>query len=189
MVTRLDILLSERGKRRTDLETLIRQRYLDLALHIPGGCDLEPQALLAALAWQESTFGLHGGQSRVERAYCRGGTYYDGSSEVRDLWACYGSCAAASWSSWQILYVAAFELGFDLPPWRLFDDHIAFEWVIRYLDKRVLSKGATTVEDFADAYNSGTHRDSIVPVDYIKSFAQHYARCVALLQAGQPVGP
>ena len=89
--------------------------------------DLGGEALLAALATQESDFGLLGGRSRVEPAYQPGGGIY--RKHVIDLYADYGDAAASSWSSWQIMFVAAWEIGFRGPPWALWDDQVAIKWV------------------------------------------------------------
>jgi hypothetical protein len=108
---------------------------------------------------------------------------------MQAIYAAFGDAGASSWSSFQILYVAAWELGCDLAPWMLHDDATALTWVIRHLDRRVFTAGARTVAEIADAYNSGSHTDGNVPAEYIASFIVHYNFCLDRLARGLALGP
>jgi hypothetical protein len=88
---------------------------------------------------------------------------------VRRRWDRWGLESAASWSPWQILYHTAADLGYEGMPHRLHDPDIARPWVER-LVARIIARGATTPEQIADAWNSGTHKDNIVPHEYIEKF-------------------
>lgn len=81
--------------------------------------------------------------------------------------------SAASWSPWQILYHTAVEQGYNDLPFKLHDPLVAERVVKKRLTALAL-KGATTVEQFADAWNSGSFRDSIVPAKYIADVLAAY---------------
>lgn len=81
--------------------------------------------------------------------------------------------SAASWSPWQILYHTAVEQGFDGLPHKLHDPLVAEPFVKRRLTKIAL-RGAVKVEHFADAWNSGSFRDSIIPAKYIADVVRAY---------------
>jgi len=168
------------------LPDIIRRHAAEL--RTPIGSDIGPARLLIAIAKVESSFGVHGGRLRVEPAYLPAsrlpGTH-DGPlfrRHVRDLFALYGDAACGSWSSWQIMYPTAWELGFRGEPWDLFDDEKAIVWVCAYLNVRAFGRGAKTLADMADAYNSGDHRDRFVPTRYIEEIQHHYD------QAGRDMG-
>lgn len=81
--------------------------------------------------------------------------------------------SAASWSPWQILYHTAVEQGFDGLPHKLHDPLVAEPLVKKRLTKIAL-RGAVKVEHFADAWNSGSFRDSIIPAKYIADVVRAY---------------
>ena len=126
--------------------------------------------LLVALAEVESSFAYHS-RPRHERAYDRGGKYFN-----VDLNRLYGSFAACSVSSFQIMYPVAVELGLptSVAPWELHRDCVAMPWVLAYIDKRILSRGWNTLETFADAYNTGDASDENVPTKYVEKFVRAY---------------
>ena len=80
---------------------------------------------------------------------------------------------AASWGPWQILYHTAADLGFAGAPWELWTDAASRPWVMKRLEV-IGRQGAATVEQFADAWNSGDFRDDRVPAVYIRSVAAAY---------------
>ena len=138
-------------------------------------------ALLGALAEVESSFGVHN-QARFERAYNYGGSLCN--VDQKEKLYQWGAWAACSYSSFQIMYPTACELGFDVKPWLrspgdLFDDEVAIHFVLRYIQRRIIDRGAKTVREFGDAYNSGNHRDHIVPIEYMNKFDYHYAGVLA----------
>lgn len=92
---------------------------------------------------------------------------------MQDLLDTYGSIAACSYGPWQILYVAAWELGYREHPLYLWDGYISIIWVLAKLNK-IWQGGADTVDKILDAYNSGTHKDKIVPESYINRFWSFY---------------
>lgn len=130
----------------------------------------DPARLLGAIATVESAFGKYN-VPKHERAFDFGGRLFN-----RELWLKWGSIQACSFSSWQIMFPVAVELGFDKNrhPCELSDDSIAIHWVIEYLKKRVFDRGAKTIREVADAYNSGSFKDSIVPFEYIGKVIQAY---------------
>lgn len=168
----------ERGK---ELDPLIRMAGPALEAG-----DVNGTALLAALAWKESSFGRDGGHPRIEPAYRPNGALH--RAHVPALYALYGDCAAASWSSWQIMFPTAVELGYAGEPWGLWEDRTAVLWVIAYIE-RAVKRGAATVEQIADAYNSGSHKDRFVPEAYVRGLRSHYDRMVRQLEADAPLGP
>jgi hypothetical protein len=130
----------------------------------------DPERLLLALVDVESASGRFA-IPRHEASFDYGGRWYN-----KDLARRWGAWAACSYSSFQIMYPVAVELGFDpeRSPGDLNDDDIAVHWAIAYINRRILDKGAKTIKDFADAYNSGSHRDAFVPTAYCDKFAKAY---------------
>lgn len=141
-------------------------------LEVPADSRIDGRKLLHALARQESTSGRDGGHARVEKAYQPGGGLH--RRHVVELFAAYGDAAVASWSSWQIMYPTAWELGMRGQPWDLWDDGEAGKWVVRFIERRAFRKGARTVREVADAYNSGTHRDAFQPKRYMDRVERFY---------------
>lgn len=115
---------------------------------------------------------------RFEPSYAPGGYYHESSQHVRDAYTCYGRDAACSFSNFQILYIAALELGYAGPPRALDKDSFALPFVIKYVNKRCLERGADTPEEVADAYNSGSYTDSHKPEAYMKRFRMHYDKAL-----------
>jgi hypothetical protein len=126
--------------------------------------------LLKAIAMVESSFGLIA-VPKHEKAYDWGGTYFR-----KDLWFKHGSLVAMSYSSFQIMYGVAVELGFDenRHPCELNDDEVAIYFVVDLIRKRILARGAQTLQQVADAYNSGSFKDGIIPSIYIAKFMDAY---------------
>lgn len=134
------------------------------------------QALLMALASVESDFGAWN-VPRAEPSYMPGGRYYRSDDSQKQAYREWGALACCSYSSFQIMHPTARELGFaiDRCPLDLWFDDIAIYFVIEYIRKRILERGANSVEAFGDAYNSGNHRDQNIPVGYIEKFKAAYA--------------
>lgn len=131
---------------------------------------MDGEICLKALATVESSYGIYN-IPRHEKAYDLGGIY---SKSYKPLLIKYGAMAACSWSSFQIMYPVAYELGFQGDPIELQNDELAIMWVMEYIRKRILDKGCSRLQDFADAYNSGTFRDKLIPEDYITKFMKAY---------------
>ena len=158
---------------REKLDQLIAERHHELHTHD----GLRPAAILHALAEVESDHGARSLASLHEQAYCYGGVYFKGPNgeDLRQLSRVFG-CLAHS-SSWQILYIAAFEEGYRGDPCALRDDAIALPVVIRYLNRRFLDRyPRITTTGLADAYNSGRPDDSNIPKDYVAKFDEAYRR-------------
>lgn len=135
-------------------------------------------AALAALAEIESRFGERN-VPKYEAGYDWRGKYASSA-----LLSKFGAMAACSWSSWQLMYPVAVELGCTLRPHDLQNDEVAILWVMEYIDKRIIQKGCTSMIQFFDAYNSGSFRDSIVPGEYIDKGLKSYATVVARRNLG-----
>lgn len=140
-------------------------------IQLPTGCVLVPQRILWSLAEVESSLGKRAEFSRVERSYLPGGKYYN-----QELYYRYGAAACSSWGVWQVMYPTAVEQGYDGTPWGLLDVYANCICAIRYLNTRAFTQTspAMTIEEVADAYNSGTHRDEIRPYEYIAKLRQAY---------------
>lgn len=135
-----------------------------------------PTALLGALAEVESSFGAMN-IARFEKAYSIKGRYF--TADQRQRWNEWGDLASCSYSSFQIMYPTACELGFDSDPWKrnpteLFNDVEAMPSVIQYIKKRMLTQGVQSVGEFADAWNTGNARDANIPTVYVMRFVQAY---------------
>lgn len=144
--------------------------------------------LLRAIAHVASTGGLNN-WPRVEVAYLpKGATFtiqgrvitWTGTAFTEEASRRYFGLpeesrlgSAASWSPWQILYHTAVEQGYDGLPHKLHDPLVAEPLVKKRLTKIAL-RGAVKVEHFADAWNSGSFRDSIIPAKYIADVVRAY---------------
>lgn len=151
------------------LRQLINEKASELQIQ---NRNIDPKALLAALLFCESSMGQNT-EPRVEPAYLPGGVYFD-NELVQEAYQRYGQAAAASYGPWQILYITALELGFDGTPEELADPATNLEFVIKYLNQRAFKRGAHTLSQIADVYNSGFHLDRNIPVDYIRKCVRAY---------------
>lgn len=134
----------------------------------------DAECLLTAIATVESDYGQFN-IPRHEPAYDVGGVYFKKSQLVRDNWKKYGAMAACSWSSFQIMFIVAAELGFPGSPIQLWDDETAIHWVTEYIQKRILSKGVVTTKEFAIAYNAGSPKSiNASAIKYAEKFGNEY---------------
>lgn len=131
---------------------------------------LDGECILRAIAMNESAYGTYN-VPKYEKAYDLGGVY--GSKE---LWRKYGAWAACSYSSWQIMYPTALELGFNGSPADLWRDGTAIYYVVELILRRSIRKGAKSIQDIFDAYNSGSFRDNIIPQEYIDRGVKNYKK-------------
>jgi len=143
---------------------------------------VDPEALLWAV-YECEKYTKRYKTPRFEPAYAPGGIYFRNSSMVRREYAKWGSHAACSYSNFQIMFIVARELGYDAPPLALDKDSVALPYVVRYINERIIAQpGVETVENVADAYNSGTHLDDIKPHRYIDKFVRKYAQHLTRLE-------
>ena len=134
--------------------------------------DVDFDALLYAIGGVESSFGKWFGP-RHEKAYCRGGRYFD-----RKLTRKYNCLAHCSYGYWQVMYANAARINARVEPSLMLDPLHALPITIGWM-QHVVGRGAVTVRDIADAWNSGSHRDAIVPVRYIEKVERLYAARVS----------
>lgn len=135
-------------------------------LHLPAGID--GAQLLWAISGNETSFGQRN-VPRHEQAYCYGGRYCD-----KSLSAKYGCLAHCSLGPWQLMATNA--IGFS-PYELLTDPDIAAHATINFLNRVILDgQGAKTLEEIADAYNSGNFRDANVPQKYIAELLENYKK-------------
>jgi hypothetical protein len=163
------------------LDDLIALRAPDL---IPAQ-GINPLALLHAIAEQETGHGARRFASKHEKGYCYGSTMYQGPNggPLRQATWTYGCLAHSSFGTWQVMFIVAAELGFDGDPVKLRDDDVCIEYVVRLLNRRILGKyQRPTLAAIADAYNSGSATDAIVPTEYIAGIEKHYAKWLNTLE-------
>lgn len=133
--------------------------------------------LLWAIAGNESAFGKLRLFVRPESVYMPpNGMYYKRSEVVRSLWKTYGVLASSSLGTFQLMYVTAYELGFREHPIRLQEDEIGASWAMKLIMDRIISRGAATLMEVLDAYNSGWHLDTNVPKAYMERGCAFYER-------------
>jgi hypothetical protein len=135
-------------------------------LHVPPTID--PVAILRAIAQHELRRLGRWRASLHELSYCYKGKYHTPAMERHDfLWGC---AAHSSWGPWQIMFPTALLRGYEGDPVRLRDPVVSGPYVAAHINARVLDRfNDETVEDVFDAWNSGTARDSIDPVEYKKA--------------------
>jgi hypothetical protein len=134
----------------------------------PTLCGISP---LQALALKESNYGSNN-IPRYETSYGPGGPYYN-VTHVQQLYKKYGKDACCSYSSFQIMFITAWELGYQNSPDKLTQDEIAIEFVIKMINQRIMKYGPISLDQIFDAYNSGSFKDKYIPKEYI-SEAKHY---------------
>lgn len=156
---------------------MIKRLIEEHAEHLDVPESLDGEALLWAV-YRCEKYTKGNKVPRFEAAYAPGGVYYNRSTQVRDLFNTWGSWAACSFSDFQILYVTAVELGYEGPPLALDRNDVAIPFVVKFINLRILAKGATSPEEVADAYNSGTFRDDIKPWKYMQKFRRMYDRAL-----------
>jgi hypothetical protein len=139
---------------------------------------------MAAIKRVESSDG-HNNYPRFEAAYAPKGETFTVQGHlitgtgacwnaiVAKRWAQYGMASACSFSSYQILAHTAMDIGFADVPWALWDDRIAATYVRRKI-LGIIGMGATTIEQLADAWNSGSFKDGIIPTKYIADVRAAY---------------
>lgn len=149
----------------------------------------DPLALIAALAEVESDFGV-ANRPRYERQYDQGGFLYNRSKEQQERIIQWGAWAACSYSSFQIMYSTACELGYDRAPWTrspgdLFNDETAVIFVVEYIKRRILDRGAKSIKEFAIAYNGGNPKAvNNMTLQYAQKFDHRYAGVLARRNLG-----
>jgi hypothetical protein len=138
------------------------------ALKVPEG--IAGEQLLWALAGNESRFGVEC-SPRHERGYCHGGKYFD--PELTSLWGCLAHC---SYGPWQVLYPNISRGGNVNPLDAARRPEITASAAVRFLNEIIFGREkAATIQQVADAYNSGDWRDQIVPGGYIDGLVKNYA--------------
>lgn len=157
---------------------MIKQLIEEHAPLVQAPKDINPAALLWAIYFCEK-YTKGNRVPRLEAAYQPKGYYYEHSEAVRAEYERWGDYAACSYSNFQILYVTARELGFQGPPLALDRDSVAIRFVVELLNRRIFGRGAKTVEQVADAYNSGSFRDQHQPIAYIQKFVKFYEKANA----------
>jgi hypothetical protein len=128
-------------------------------------------SLLQTLALKESNYGSNN-VPRYEPSYGPGGPYYN-VTHVQRLYSKYGKDSCCSYSSFQIMFITAWELGYKGTPDKLAQDDIAIEFVIKMINQRIMKYGPINLDKIFDAYNSGSFKDKYIPREYI-SEAKHY---------------
>jgi len=141
---------------------------------------MDEERLLATIAMVESASGRNN-LPRLEASFLpRGqnltmqGRYIQGTGRWVDdrlmaKFEKYGPATACSFGPWQLMYATALTLGYDGPPWMLWDPDVS-EPYARKLLRRIIASGADTPEKVADAWNSGTWKDGYRPSAYIRKF-------------------
>ena len=156
--------------RQATLKQIIEYHGPIIDLWLPS--NISGTQLLGAIAENESTFGLHR-FSKHEVSWDQGGKYFQ-----KNLWDKWGSDASCSRSSFQVMYpvcVMEYGLSSDVAPQLLDDDHVAVMYVCKYI-KRKFDGGANTLNLIFDAYNSGSHRDTVTEkvANYIAKGLKNY---------------
>ena len=122
--------------------------------------DVDFEALLWAIGGVESSFGRWN-VPRHEAAYHRGGRYFDRKLDRR-----HGCLAHCSYGPWQVMFPNVIAIKKQVEPALMLDPLHALPITVEWM-RRVVRRGANTPTKIADAWNSGSHRDSIVPRKYI----------------------
>lgn len=136
---------------------------------------VDPQIFLAAFSLNESSGG-YDKKACFEKAYAPGGKYCTGKQY--ELWNEYGNRASCSYSSFQLMFICFYEMGFAPTPLQAGNDEYALPVVVKFFNKRVLKRTLNFLCQAGDAYNSGNTRDNNVPEEYIKKLLKHYHKAI-----------
>ena len=140
--------------------------------------EVNPIILLRAIAHIESSYGIHN-YPRFEKSwYVYGGNFkrlIEKDLRPLDLVFRYGANVACSFSSFQILYWTARDMGFRDDPIYLMKDTEAIPYVVKYCNWKL--RTAKNIDEFADMYNSGAI-DKYVPKFYIIKFKTKYEELI-----------
>ena len=138
------------------------------AVKTPEG--ISGEQLLWALSGNESTFGINCAP-RHEAGYCHGGKYFDPS--LTSIWGCLAHC---SYGAWQVMYPNISSGGGIDPIAAIRQPEIGANAAVQFINRNILGREkATTLQQIADAYNSGDWRDRNVPGRYIADLVKNYA--------------
>jgi hypothetical protein len=163
------------------LDDLIALRAPDL---IPAQ-GINPAALLHAIAEQETGHGARRLASKHEKGYCYGSVMYQGPNggPLRQATWDYGCLAHSSFGTWQVMFIVASELGFEGDPVELREDAVCLEYVVRYLNRRILGKyQRPTLAAIAVKYNAGSGADGSIGTEYSDGVEKHYAKWLNTLE-------
>lgn len=148
-------------------------------MQLPTSTKLSGRVLLQTVCQIESSYGFRA-IPRYEKAFGESGYYFRKSKEVRKLWYEYGDWASCSYGPTQILFITATELGFTGGPAVLHGSwHSCFEFTVNLFNRRIFGRGANTLAKIFDAYNSGSHKDKNIPVEYIEKSVNEYKRRIS----------
>lgn len=169
--TKITKIKEGKNNRMYYLDELIK-KYCERLSDISFNYDKE--ILLKTIATKESSYGKNN-KPRFEKAYYIGGSLYKNfNNTYRSLIEEYKKDAACSWSSFQIMFMNAYDMGYKGKPSDLSNDEIAIPFVIDYINKRILKRNPKKLEDIFDAYNSGSFSDRVVPQSYISGSMNVY---------------
>ncbi len=62
----------------------------------------------------------------------------------------------------------------EISPLEMQDPQVALMVTVEWLNRKVIARGANTVAKIGDAWNSGSHKDKIVPTKYIAKLLKAY---------------
>jgi len=135
--------------------------------------EVKGEEFLYALSGTESNFGRFD-IARYEKSYDRNGVYGGKNALLNKSLNDYGALAACSYGPWQIMYATAVNLGFAGHPLELWAAERCIPYVVRYIN-RSIERGAASIDDLLDSYNTGSHTIGRPPKEYIDRFW----RCLA----------
>lgn len=153
------------------------------------GCTFTGDKLLWAIAGNESGFGSNP-VARHEPGYCYGHKY-----DIPQLSKQFGCLAHCSFGPWQMMFphlrdcavtpqhdpqtFILYPLGDDAPSAQVNEYKIIAEVcaysAVTFGNRIIEEQKITTLEQFADAWNSGSCRDAFTPEAYIERARQNYA--------------
>lgn len=125
--------------------------------------------VLWTISGLESSFGDQALYVRHEPAFMPpGGIYWKRSQTLQRLYYRYGVLAACSYGAFQVMFITAYEMGFNDHPIKLQDHDLCAMMAARLIRRRFIDhQHAKTINAIFDAYNSGNWHDAAQPLAYI----------------------
>lgn len=149
---------------------------------------INKKRLMWAFASNETDLGRMELRSRFEPSYSgnwhrsfykEGKSMFSRSNLAMTAWRKWGDSAAQSYGLFQIMYTTAIDTGvisIETPPEELRKTEVNVAVFIALINRIVRGNKDITVEQIADAYNSGSYKDNIVPKEYITKLKKAYDR-------------
>lgn len=136
--------------------------------------ELNPKALLWALAGNESSYGEFG-IPRFEKAYAPGGQYFSRSTFLQTHWQRWGDMVACSYGPLQLMFENTRYHCPRYTPADLIDGYeLCMAASVTFLNKFIGQQDPRQIKHIFDAWNTGNWKDGNIPWLYVDLGMKRY---------------